>query len=261
MLFLASTAYDPWAAEGMLRQSPSPRSTLIQIITSDDGKLSAHIPRSTLGAVLAALRTETGVVFEVADPRILSREVSVQFEDADLSTVIRFLLEDYSYMSGPVSGGAARRVRILATGQQWREGDRYAGLRAPRRDDSAADEEDSADKSEGDLVSAWESLRSAETDTERHDALERLVDTKSPEATPILIEQALGEGSGELRAGAVDALWRHAADGQFSDPAVIAVLRRLTTDDDATVRAIAVKSLADMERYLASNSPPVASTP
>lgn len=81
-------------------------------------------------------------------------------------------------------------------------------------------------------------------------AIDELVTTKDPRATQIISNAAMrGETSVDERLQAAEALWRHAADLEFSNLTAVQSLQQLAADSDPSVAAIANRALADMDRY------------
>lgn len=81
------------------------------------------------------------------------------------------------------------------------------------------------------------------------EALDQLVGIDDPRATEILVEAARTETDSTIRMQAVDALWRHAANLEFSDVMSIEALRQLAEDSDERVRGMASQALRDMDQY------------
>jgi hypothetical protein len=88
-------------------------------------------------------------------------------------------------------------------------------------------------------------------------AVEELVGMKDPRATRALADlAAAGDAVSNDRRRAALALWHHAADLAFADSAANQALKRLASGSDAdpSVKEIAKRALADMERYQRRNN-------
>ncbi len=81
----------------------------------------------------------------------------------------------------------------------------------------------------------------------RTEALDQLANLLDPRATEALI--AAANGGGELRAVAVEALTRHAANHEYADATSVAALQRIALDSDPAVKQLAQQALEAMDQY------------
>jgi hypothetical protein len=85
------------------------------------------------------------------------------------------------------------------------------------------------------------------------EALNQLVGINDPRATEMLIDATRTETDWISRAQAVDALWQHAVNLQFSDDASINALKQLVGDSDESVNSIARRALLDIQSATAGD--------
>lgn len=245
-----------------------------------DRLLWAEIWEATLGEVAKALAERTGLKIDVANPAITRGKVSARVSGLDLDSAIKVILDGYSYVSYPASDSDLPVVRIISMSEQpapshhssdssqasppspasaaTRAVDaEFAAQQARNRDEqSKAAAKKEAEAMEAALLRDLDILHSSASGDARREALERLVGNEDPRAVAALLEQAVSPASEspELRANAVEALWRHAADREFADAVAIDALHKLGGDKDPRVSAIARGALRDMEQYMAANS-------
>jgi hypothetical protein len=219
----------------------------------DRGRLSADIANATLGQVIDELRRKIPLAIEVVDPGLLASKITAQTTAVALDDALKVLLEGFSYLSYPQQGKTQAMVRIVS-----RKGIDSSGPNTElARNDSSQSQTAAPDprrekkEAEKALQQDLDALRAARDDKTRREAIERLVGNPSTLATQALIDQATGSGSPDLRVGAVDALWRHAADHEFADADSLEGLRRLSTDPDRSVSELARRALSDHDAYLA----------
>lgn len=81
------------------------------------------------------------------------------------------------------------------------------------------------------------------------DALNQLIGINDAQATEMLIDASTTEYSPISRAQAVDALWQHATNLQFTDTTSIDALIQLSEDGDDDVRSIALQALREIEQH------------
>lgn len=115
---------------------------------------------------------------------------------------------------------------------------------APDLDANASFQE--AEYQEALLQRALDALKS-EHQQLRTEALDQLASLLDPRATEALI--AAANGGGELRALAVEALTRHAANHEYADATSVAALQRMAQDSDPAVKQLAQQALEAMEQY------------
>ena len=115
---------------------------------------------------------------------------------------------------------------------------------APDLDANASFQE--AEYREALLQRALEALKS-EHQQLRPEALDQLASLLDPRATEALI--AAANGGGELRAVAVEALTRHAANHEYADATSVAALQRIAEDSDPAVKQLAQQALEAMDQY------------
>ena len=143
--------------------------------------------------------------------------------------------------------------RPIITEQSLREKE----LENPNKDDAMA-----ADGSIGEeeqlqarLDRALDAIQS-EYGNLHSEALHELEGMDNPEATATLIQVASGKAEKVAvpRTEAVEVLWHHAADLNFTDKGSVAALQQLANDSDPEVSVMAQKALRDRENYNRRNS-------
>lgn len=115
---------------------------------------------------------------------------------------------------------------------------------APDLDANASFQE--AEYREALLQRALDALKS-EHQQLRPEALDQLASFLDLRATEALI--AAANGGGELRALAVEALTRHAANHEYADATSVAALQQIAQDSDPAVKQLAQQALEAMDQY------------
>lgn len=131
-------------------------------------------------------------------------------------------------------------------------------LENPNKDDAMAAEDGSIGEEEqlqDRLDRALDAIQS-EYDNLHSEALHELEGMDNPEATATLIQVASGKAEKVAvpRTEAVEVLWHHAADLNFTDKGSVAALQQLANDSDPEVSVMAQKALRDRENYNRRNS-------
>ncbi|MGY6216948.1 HEAT repeat domain-containing protein [Methylolobus aquaticus] len=229
--------------------SPSPRLT----IQYDRGQLSADVADATLGQLIEELRRTIPVTIEVVNLGLLSTRITARTTRTNTNDALKALLEGFSYVSYPQHGKTQATIRIVSRADNGLSipSAKVANQESGQLQQAAPDPTEGKENAEKALQRDLDALRAARDDKTRREAIERLVGNPSALATQALVDQAAGSGSPDFRVGAVDALWRHAADREFADPEVLEGLRRLSTDPDRSVSELARRALGDRDAYLA----------
>ncbi len=115
---------------------------------------------------------------------------------------------------------------------------------APDLDANASSQE--AEYREALLQRALDALKSEHRQL-RTEALDQLASLLDPRSTEALI--AAANGGGELRAVAVEALTRHAANHGYADATAVAALQRMAQGSDPAVKQLAQQAMEAMDQY------------
>jgi len=250
-IILLVTVMPAWGQDQPLQPSSSPSAKLT--LQYDRGQVSADVADATLGQLIEELQRSVPVTIEVVDAGLLSSKITARTSPTTTDDALKVLLEGFSYVSYPQHGKTQARVRIVSRSGN---GSSIPSTKAAIREsvplqNAAPDPTEGKENVEKALQRDLDALRAARDDKTRREAIERLVGNPSALATQALVDQAAGNGSPDFRVGAVDALWRHAADREFADPEVLEGLRRLSTDPDRSVSELARRALGDRDAYLA----------
>ncbi|RYU62468.1 hypothetical protein EWI61_03010 [Methylolobus aquaticus] len=250
-IILLVTVMPAWGQDQPLQPSSSPSAKLT--LQYDRGQVSADVADATLGQLIEELQRSVPVTIEVVDAGLLSSKITARTSPTTTDDALKVLLEGFSYVSYPQHGKTQARVRIVSRSGN---GSSIPSTKAAIREsvplqNAAPDPTQEKKSAEKALQQDLEALSAARDDKTRRAAIERLVGNPSALATQALVDQAAGSGSPDFRVGAVDALWRHAADREFADPEVLEGLRRLSTDPDRSVSELARRALGDRDAYLA----------
>ncbi|MFH0343836.1 MAG: hypothetical protein ACHBNF_17335 [Chromatiales bacterium] len=236
-----------------------------------------HVP---LRSVLQSLAAQSGMEIRYNDPQIADSAVSVELHAIPLDQALREILSIFSYLHA--AEGAQDIVIVLSTppkitkksgaglacpaaqgtptsspGAPLSEPGSLATATATELQQRASDEGAPENAQDDVLVEqAIDRLRAAPAGQAWNEAVDALVGIRDAHATEALVSAADTQDAGPVhRRYAVEALWRHAADLQFAEPASTEALRRLASDSNEKVRALAARAVFDMDRYLRSAQP------
>jgi hypothetical protein len=215
-----------------------------------------------------------------SDPWIADSAVSMELHAIPLDEALREILSRFSYLhaaevgqdmvivlSSPPGVGqslhaglaraAAQGTPRSPLGASLNEPDSLATATATELQQPAGDVGGPENTQDDALLKqALEQLRAAPAGNAWNEAVDALVGIRDAHATEALVSAADTRDADPVhRRHAVEALWRHAADLQFTDPASTEALRRLATDGNKKVRALAARAVLDMDRYLRSAQP------
>lgn len=239
------------------------------------GVISARAEHVPLRSVLHSLAAQSGMEIRYSDPWIADAAVSVELHAIPLDQALREILSRFSYLHADEGGqdivivvstppgvaqsshaglarAAAKGSPMPPPGASVSESGLFATATAAELQQRAGDE-GAPENAQDDalLQQAIERLRAAPPGKAWNDAVDALVGFRDAHATEALVSAA---GTQDANTGhrrhAVEALWRHAADLQFTDPASTEALRRLASDGNEKVRALAARAVLDMDRYL-----------
>ena len=239
------------------------------------GVISARAEHVPLRSVLHSLAAQSRMDIRYSDPRIADSAVSVELHAIPLDEALREILSRFSYLRAVVGGQdivvvlstppkitktsgagtarpAAQGTPTSPPGASLSEPGSFGTATATDVQHGASDE--GAQENAHDdafLEQAIERLRAAPAGKAWNEAVDALVGIRDAHATEALVSAAdTRDAITGRRQHVVEALWRHAADLQFTDSASTEALRRLATDGNETVRALAARAVLDMDRYL-----------
>ncbi len=243
------------------------------------GVISARAEQVPLRSVLHSLAALSGMEIRYSDPRIADAAVSVELHAIPLGEALREILSRFSYLHAAERGQDI--VIVLSTPPKVSQTSR-AGLARPPAQGTPTSSPGASISETGSLATATatelqrpageggpentqddalveqaiERLRAAPDGKAWNEDVDALVGIRDAHATEALVSAAdMQDADPVHRRHAVEALWRHAADLQFTDPASTEALRRLATDGNEKVRALAARAVLDMDRYLRSAPP------
>jgi len=244
------------------------------------GVISARAEQVPLRSVLNSLAAQSGTDIRYSDPSIADSAVSVELHAIPLDEALRKILSRFAYLHAAEGGrhtvivlstppkisktsgaglarSAAQESPIRLPGASISEPGSLGTATATELQQPAGDEGAPENTQDDALMEqAIERLRAAPFGKAWNEAVDALVGIRDAHATEALVSAAdTRDAITDHRQHAVEALWRHAADLQFTDPASTEALRRLASDGNEKVRALAARAVLDMDRYLSSAQP------
>lgn len=246
------------------------------------GLLSAYINHVPLGKVLRELSKQISISYHLYDPGIANQPIVASVKPLPFDDAIKRILAGFSHVLQRAGATDTPRILVLsasttpvtatkstadalhekaaiAPSSAYYSNPAPADAGAPPRSldeyEPLATDEDSSEKEhqEARLRRAVGAIQSGHPHLQQ-EALAELADIQDPTATQTLVEMAEGaEAASKTRMQAVEALWLHAANGNYTDDASLQALQRLSEDIDSKVSELALTALNDIQHYQNAN--------
>lgn len=249
------------------------------------GLLSAYINHVPLGKVLRELSKQISISYHLYDPAIANQPIVASVKPMPFDEAIKRILAGFSHVLQRAGDTNTPRILVLSASAipmaaaksttaalhekaaiapspayysspaPAHAADAGAPPRSLDEYERLATDEDSSEKEHQDarLRRAVGAIQSGYPHLQR-EALTQLAEIQDPAATQALVETAEGaEAANKLRVQAVEALWLHAANGNYTDVASLKALQRLSEDLDSKVSELALTALNDIQHYQNAN--------
>lgn len=253
----------------------------------ENGLFYADIKNVPLGKILNELKAKSGMKIILNDPIIANKPKSAKLEGSSIEDSIKSILKGFSYVlyqsnSSMVaivlsSHGASNPIATARSGNTLcsqeniapeshvhgrnddvpQSLDQFQTIAIEesllKKDSGHRGEIDSskqlAIKQEHDEALLNRAIQALNSEHKQlhEEAVHQLANINDARATEVLVEATRPDAHEVSRAIAVDALWQHAVNLQFSDETSINALEQLVGDSDESVNSIALRALVDIQ--------------